>query len=285
MRYTFSVTKRQYARIPLILRTVGINHTQDPILRPKGFPIWQIFFGVSGSGEFFVDGARFILGPGQIALLPPHVRHGYRSLGGPWILHYVGFEGLLCPRLMVVLGLSEAGVFEPADSARFLVRLQGLEKLAVSRDTDAAGHSADLYALLLELSTGLRRLPDSHAAESEGMEREMIFYLEDHFKEDISLDTLAAQFQRTPEYLCGIFKAATGETISHYLRRIRIHQAKVLLMERPDASLREISEACGFHSVSYFGKVFREATGFTPQGYRLGTVRQPPDAQKRGSTE
>ena len=162
MRYTFSVTKRQYARIPLILRTVGINHTQDPILRPKGFPIWQIFFGVSGSGEFFVDGARFILGPGQIALLPPHVRHGYRSLGGPWILHYVGFEGLLCPRLMVVLGLSEAGVFEPADSARFLVRLQGLEKLAVSRDTDAAGHSADLYALLLELSTGLRRLPDSH---------------------------------------------------------------------------------------------------------------------------
>ena len=102
------------------------------------------------------------------------------------------------------------------------------------------------------------------------MEKEMILYLEDHYSEDISLDGLAAHFQRTPEYLCSIFKAATGETISHYLRRIRIHRAKVLLMERPDTGLREISEACGFHSVSYFGKVFREATGFTPQGYRLG---------------
>ena len=111
---------------------------------------------------------------------------------------------------------------------------------------------------------------DSRYAEATGMEKEMILYLEDHYSEDISLDGLAAHFQRTPEYLCSIFKAATGETISHYLRRIRIHRAKVLLMERPDTGLREISEACGFHSVSYFGKVFREATGFTPQGYRLG---------------
>ena len=54
-------------------------------------------------------------------------------------------------------------------------------------------------------------------------------------------------------------------------------------MDRPDAPLREVSEACGFHSVSYFGKVFRAATGFTPQGYRLGTARQPASEPRRGS--
>ncbi len=64
----------------------------------------------------------------------------------------------------------------------------------------------------------------------------------------------------------------------HYLRRIRVHQAKLRLMETPDASLREIAEACGFHSLSYFGKVFREATGYTPQGYRLGALRQQPSS-------
>ena len=47
-------------------------------------------------------------------------------------------------------------------------------------------------------------------------------------------------------------------------------------MERPDAPLREIAEACGFRSLSYFGKVFREATGFTPQGYRLGSAAAEP---------
>lgn len=272
MRYSFSVTRRQYARLPLILRSVGIDHDQDPILRPKGFPIWQIFFGVSGEGEFYADGARFVLYPGQLTVLPPHASHGYRSLGGTWVLHYIGFDGLLCQRMMAVLGLSEAGVYEPADGCGFLAHLQTLERMATSPDADPVQRSSALYALLLDLSSELRRLPDSRAAESEGLEKEMILYLEDHFQEDISLDVLSAQFRRTPEYLCGIFKAATGETISHYLRRIRIHRAKVLLMERPDASLREISEACGFHSLSYFGKVFREATGFTPQGYRLGAA-------------
>ena len=135
-----------------------------------------------------------------------------------------------------------------------------------------AGHITPNIALMPELKKrGYRYF---YIGSYDGMEKEMILFLEEHYQEDISLDMLAAQFRRTPEYLCGIFKAATGETISHYLRRIRIHQAKVLLMERPDAGLSEISAACGFHSVSYFGKVFREATGFTPQGYRLGSVRK-----------
>lgn len=274
MRYSFSVTRRQHARMPLILRSVGIDHDQDPILRPKGFPIWQIFFGVSGRGEFYADDVRFVLHPGQIAILPPHASHGYRSLGGTWVLHYVGFEGLLCQRTMAVLGLSEAGVYEPADVPGLLGHLRKLEQLATAPEADSFRRSSALYALLMDLAAGLRRLPDSRAAAIEGLEKEMILYLEDHFQEDISLDTLSAQFRRTPEYLCSIFKSATGETISRYLRRIRIHRAKVLLMERPDAGLREISEACGFHSLSYFGKVFREATGFTPQGYRLGAARQ-----------
>ena len=151
MRYSFSVTRRQYARLPLILRSVGIDHDQDPILRPKGFPIWQIFFGVSGEGEFYADGARFVLYPGQLTVLPPHASHGYRSLGGTWVLHYIGFDGLLCQRMMAVLGLSEAGVYEPADGCGFLAHLQTLERMATSPDADPVQRSSALYALLFPL--------------------------------------------------------------------------------------------------------------------------------------
>ena len=51
MRYSISVTKRQYAKTPLLLRSLGIDHVQDPIYRPAGFPVWQLFYCVSGSGE------------------------------------------------------------------------------------------------------------------------------------------------------------------------------------------------------------------------------------------
>ena len=275
MRYSISVTKRQYAKTPLLLRTLGIDHVQDPIYRPAGFPVWQLFYGVSGSGEFLFDGCRGILRPGQAALLAPNEAHSYRSLEGEWVLHYVGFEGKLCPKLMASLGIGQSGLYSLARPEVLFGHLKTLERIQLEARTDSSLLSSkELYSLLLDFSQSLTPLPDSRYAESSGMEKEMILFLEEHYQEDISLDMLAAQFRRTPEYLCGIFKAATGETISHYLRRIRIHQAKVLLMERPDAGLSEISAACGFHSVSYFGKVFREATGFTPQGYRLGSVRK-----------
>ena len=270
MRYSIQVSKRQYARLPLILRSLGIDHLQEPIRRPKGFPIWQLFYGVSGSGEFFVDGLRMVLRSGQIALLAPHTRHGYQSLGGDWVLHYIGFDGLLCQRMLAILGLGESGIYIPSAPDSFLALLGRLESLAQEREVSRMRCSEELYTLLLNLSEGLTRLPASHVQEGDGLEKEMILYLEDHFSDDISLDTLSSRFHRTPEYLCALFKAATGETVMHYLRRIRIHQAKLQLMETPDAGLREIAEACGFHSLSYFGKVFREATGFTPQGYRLG---------------
>ena len=277
MRYSISVTKRQYAKVPLLLRTLGIDHVQDPIYRPDGFPVWQLFYGVSGSGEFLLDGGRGILRPGQAALLAANEAHSYHSLEGEWVMHYVGFEGKLCQKLMAGLGLGQSGLYSMARTELLLDHLRRLEGILLQASPDSTLQcSKELYSLLLDFSQALTPLPDSRYTEAVGMEKEMILYLEDHFGEDISLDDLAAHFRRTPEYLCGIFKAATGETISHYLRRIRIHRAKLMLMERPDASLREIAEACGFHSLSYFGKVFREATGFTPQGYRLGAAVEEP---------
>ena len=277
MRYSISVTKRQYAKVPLLLRTLGIDHVQDPIYRPDGFPVWQLFYGVSGSGEFMLDGGRGILRPGQAALLAANEAHSYHSLEGEWVMHYVGFEGKLCQKLMAGLGLGQSGLYSMARPELLLEHLHRLEGLLLQAGPDSTLQSSkELYALLLDFSQSLTPLPDSRYTEAAGMEKEMILYLEDHYGEDISLDDLAGQFRRTPEYLCSIFKAATGETISHYLRRVRIHRARVLLMERPDAPLREIAEACGFRSLSYFGKVFREATGFTPQGYRLGARAEEP---------
>ena len=277
MRYSISVTRRQYAKVPLLLRTLGIDHVQDPIYRPDGFPVWQLFYGVSGSGEFLLDGGRGILRPGQAALLAANEAHSYHSLEGEWVMHYVGFEGKLCQKLMAGLGLGQSGLYSMALPELLLGHLKTLERIQIEAHTDSGLlNSKELYSLLLDFSQSLTPLPDSRYTEAAGMEKEMILYLEDHYGEDISLDDLAGQFRRTPEYLCGIFKAATGETVFHYLRRVRIHRAKVLLMERPDAPLREIAEACGFHSLSYFGKVFREATGFTPQGYRLGAPLEGP---------
>ena len=270
MRYSINVTKRQRERIPLLLRSVGISHLQDPIRRPNGFPIWQVLYGASGSGEFFIDGERAVLSPGQIAVLEPHIRHGYQSSRGDWVVHYIGFEGESCLKFLSCLRMSRSGIYALSDPNLFLAPLRELEQLVSASKVQQVPCSKALYGMLLDLSGGLRPLPMSQAAEGSALIKEVILYLEDHYGGDLSLDDLSSQFHKTPEYLCTLFKSVTGETIMHYLRRIRIHHAKVLLMEEPDAGIKDVSLRCGFSSVSYFGRVFRESTGFTPQGYRLG---------------
>ena len=76
--------------------------------------------------------------------------------------------------------------------------------------------------------------------------------------------------------------AQPGVIAYHRLGKIIIWDAKFLLMGSPDTGLREIAEACGFRSVSYFGKVFREATGFTPQAYRLDAFCVNPSDMRSG---
>lgn len=273
MIYSVKINKRQNQKTPLILRNLGIGHEQDPIHRPKGFPAWQIFYCVSGSGEYLLDGVRGVLSPGQIALLYPAESHRYRSLGGKWQVHFIAFDGQICQKLLTSLGFTHSGFFSLSAQDPFLRHLSILEKQMKEKAPGCiTACSVELYTLLLELASEVKRLPDSRITESESLGREIILYLEEHYAEDLSLNDLAEQFHRTPEYLCGKFKADTGETMMQYLRRIRIHNAKVLLLTTPDTGIRDVAVRCGFQSTSYFCKVFREATGQTPQSFRIGAL-------------
>ena len=101
-----------------------------------------------------------------------------------------------------------------------------------------------------------------------------------------TLERSAAQIRRSalplkhlPD-IPGFFLCSVAQGRARDLRRIRIHHAKLLLMEAPDMSLSKIAAACGFHSTSYFGKVFRQSSGMTPQAYRLGAVWRPPAVER-----
>ncbi|WP_051656779.1 AraC family transcriptional regulator [Butyrivibrio sp. AE3004] len=275
MHYTFRINQRQYRKTPLILRNLGTDYNQDDIDRPKGFPIWQILYGVSGSGKFSFGSTRGVLQPGQIILLYPGEAHSYRSMEGDWYVHFLGFDGSLCKELLFTLGMTRSGIYSLSSPDKFLRHVSALEELMSQRKPGCLTEcSKELYALLLDLVESMTLLPDYLLTESTSLGREMILYLEDHFAEDISLDELSKQFGRTPEYLSSFFKESTGETVMKYLRRIRIHHAQVLLMTSPDTGLSDIAKACGFNSSSYFCKVFRETLGMTPQSFRMGITER-----------
>lgn len=64
-----------------------------------------------------------------------------------------------------------------------------------------------------------------------------------------------------------IFREVTGTTFTKYLTAYRIDRAKELL-RCSDRSVAEIAESVGYLNNAYFGLLFKNATGFTPNAYR-----------------
>ena len=97
--------------------------------------------------------------------------------------------------------------------------------------------------------------------------KEMIRYLHLHYQQDIMLDDIAHAVHMSGEECCRFFKGITGSTIFGYLREYRIKKSLELL-DHGQMTIGEVSEAVGFHSVSYFCQCFRKKMRMTPKQYQ-----------------
>lgn len=92
-------------------------------------------------------------------------------------------------------------------------------------------------------------------------------YINENYKENITLQTLADQFFLHPIYLSKLFKSKTGQNFIDYLTYVRFTNAKRILTET-NLKVYEISEMCGYESSKYFSKIFKVLSGQTPKEYR-----------------
>jgi AraC-like DNA-binding protein len=108
-----------------------------------------------------------------------------------------------------------------------------------------------------------RRMPD--------IVGKIVRYLQEKHAEPFSLKEMSIAFHYHPNYLCRVFKRATGESIVECLNRLRIERAQLLINEKK-LSLREISDACGFDTMQYFTNRFKKTVGLTPAQFRNSVI-------------
>ncbi len=83
----------------------------------------------------------------------------------------------------------------------------------------------------------------------------------------ITLNELANHLEITPTYLSKLFKKEMGITLSEYIQRERVEEAKKLLT-LTTYSLSDICAWLNFNDQSYFTRVFKKITSMTPRQYR-----------------
>ncbi|MDL0435862.1 MULTISPECIES: response regulator transcription factor [unclassified Niallia] len=97
--------------------------------------------------------------------------------------------------------------------------------------------------------------------------KNIIAYMNEHYREPLTLTNVAQHFHFNPSYLSSYFSTHMKEGFSEYLNRVRIEEASKLLVAGT-APISEISGIVGYSDHSYFCKVFKKMTGLSPSQFR-----------------
>lgn len=92
-------------------------------------------------------------------------------------------------------------------------------------------------------------------------------YISKHLYENITLSDIAVSLGLSKKYLSGIFSKSLGITLTEYIQKQKIGEAKFLLSST-NYSIVHICELLKFHDQSHFTKIFKKVTGITPKKYK-----------------
>jgi len=92
-------------------------------------------------------------------------------------------------------------------------------------------------------------------------------YLENNWREEFNIDSIAKAACLSPSHLVRLFKKHTGMTPYSYYQEIKVSRLKEALRDK-NVSISQAFFSCGFEYPGNFARFFKEQVGMTPSQYR-----------------
>ncbi|MFB4168443.1 response regulator [Virgibacillus sp. JSM 102003] len=92
-------------------------------------------------------------------------------------------------------------------------------------------------------------------------------YIDEHYRQGITLEEMAAHVGLSPNYFSNVFKKEFGNTFVEFITGRRMNEAKHLIMEN-QYSLKEISYMVGYNDPNYFSRVFKRSYQMSPKKFQ-----------------
>lgn len=231
----------------------------------------ELFYIVSGSGQFQIGELSLPVSAADLVVVNSNVDHTEFSHDqNPLEYIVLGFEGLEY----------SPGEEQDKDNRYLLTHVQegqdfvlrDLRDILRELEEKRPGYNVICQNLLVSLIIRLSRRNDASFLPASGRRpnRECSIvrrYIDGHFKENITLDQLAALVHVNKYYMSHSFSREYGVSPINYLISRRIEESKYLLTDT-NHTLSQISHMLGFSSPSYFSQSFRRLVGTKPLAYR-----------------
>ncbi len=152
-------------------------------------------------------------------------------------------------------------------------------ELALLSSSPQQGSELYIYGRVMQIISELVKYTQfsgnicAHNSENDTVTADALDFIEQNFRENISLDDVAGAVNLSPVYFHNKFLKATGKTLHKYIIERRIKEAKKYLLTT-NMSLTDISFESGFASQSYFNYVFKREVGSTPSLYKKNMMKK-----------
>lgn len=245
------------------------HHTIDQHPEPEDFAMhaheWmEIFYILSGKGTYLVEGTSYPMQPHDIFIMRAAETHRliispdepYERIAihfSPELLTQLDPEQrLLRPFLLRPLGQQNRYSAEDDPDGRLRSAFAGFDFQGVG------DIRLNLLGRLLLLLTTLNAVYDQtgrHPPPAQGLQSQLVAYINEHLFEDISLQSVADRFYRSRSQISRIFQQATGSSLWEYVTIKRLMAARAMIQRGESASFACI--ACGFSDYSTFFRAYR----------------------------
>ena len=261
-----------------------------------GHDFHELVLVVAGRAEHVVVQGRQetvdAVAPGDVFVLAPDERHGYRQVHGFAVYNLLFTAELLRgdgERLRAVPGLADLLCVEPLfrreSRTRHRLRLRPRERVAAEAAAAAVADELEraepgfavaarglFHQLLVILGRAWTRVGGPRgtalaAGQDRALAAAIAFMDEHHRDETLAVAEVAAAAGLSPHWFSAVFAKRTGVSPWQWLTALRIERAKRLLAEN-ELPVIGVALEVGFADASYFARVFRRATGRTPQQWR-----------------
>ena len=227
---------------------------------------------IHGELLYTVEGSEYMLSDGDLIMTKPEELHSFsfpkECVYEREFLHiYPGFIDKY-PELVRALSSRKLGYFNHISAD--IVKRYGIDRI-FDEIKDCCVHAepetdllvlANTLRLISRISQILRKeIPNSPNTAA------VCKYIDSHYKEPVTVQSIADYMFISPSHLSRIFKRDTGMSVRVYLNMRRITQAKNLIVQGQD-SIKNIYWKCGFEDYSTFYRCFVKYAGMSPDEFR-----------------
>lgn len=277
--YPFKIPKKENERLIVQVDKEPIFynrlHQHDEI---------QISHILNGNGKLLVGDSIHQFAKGDIYIIGGNLPHLFRSTPGEKDAHMVSIfftEEMFGKDFFTIPDVQEIMTFfnQAKNGFKVIAQEQKVIKhlLLVGAQKNIQRFISFLQLLDLlnnvEKKTLTKFISPKSLTLNEGERLQVIFdHIFKNFQKAIQLSEIAEMAYMTPTAFCRFFKQRTNKTFFQFLIELRVEHACQLLGSEQEYKINEVSELCGFNSVSNFNRKFKSIKGQTPTAYKKAIV-------------